>query len=94
MVVDPSFFRLRARARIDTTAQINIAGLLPDRVGARTRVLAQRYPQQVIQAPTGTYRDRYLQTWRDVQSSTLKSHYCQILPFPLRSEWRSTSMMY
>lgn len=94
MVVDPSFFRLRARARVDTSAQINIAGLLPDRVGTRDRVLAQRYPQQVIQAPTGTYRSRYLQTWRDVQSSTLKSHYCQILPFPLRSEWRSTSMMY
>jgi hypothetical protein len=94
MVVDPSFFRLRARPHVDTTARVNIAGLLPDRVGPRDQVLAQRYPQQVIRAPTGTYRRRYLQSWRDVQASNLKSHYCQILPFRLRSEWRSTSMIY
>jgi hypothetical protein len=94
MVVDPSFFRLRARPHVDTTARVNIAGLLPDRVDPRDQVLAQRYPQQVIRAPTGTYRRRYLQSWRDVQASNLKSHYCQILPFRLRSEWRSTSMIY
>ncbi|MFB6248923.1 MAG: hypothetical protein ABEL97_10175 [Salinibacter sp.] len=94
MVVDPSFFRLRARPHVDTTARVNIAGLLPDRVGPRNQVLAQRYPQQVIRAPAGTYRRRYLQTWRDVQAANLKGHYCQILPFPLRSEWQSTSMRY
>lgn len=94
MVVDSSFFRLRAPSHVDTTARVNIAGLLPDRVGPRDPVLARRYPQQVIRAPTSTYRRRYLQSWRNVQASNLKSQYCQIFPFPLRSEWRSTSMIY
>jgi hypothetical protein len=93
MVVDPSFFRLRARAQIDTTGGVNIAGLLPDRVGTPDRQLTERYPQQVIRSPAGTYRAEYLQTWRDTQASTLKGHYCQIFPFPLRTEWRSTSMI-
>lgn len=94
MVVDPSFFRLRAPARVDTTAGVNIAGLLPDRVGKRDRVLTERYPQQVIRSPAGTYRERYLSRWRETQSSNLRGHYCQIFPFPLRTDWRSTSMMY
>jgi len=93
MVVDPSFFRLRARPRIDTTGGVNIASRLPDRVGTPERRLTERYPQQVIRSPAGTYRAEYLQTWRDMQASTLKGHYCQIFPFPLRSEWRSTSMI-
>jgi hypothetical protein len=94
MVVDPSFFRLRARPQIDTTGGVNIAGLLPDRVGTPDRQFTERFPQQVIRSPAGTYRAEYLQTWRDMQASNLKGHYCQIFPFPLRTEWQSTSMMY
>jgi len=94
MVVDPSFFRLRARPRIDTTGSINVAGLLPDRVGTPDRQFTERFPQQVIRSPAGTYRATYLNTWREMQASNLKGHYCQIFPFPLRTEWRSTSMMY
>ena len=94
MVVDPSFFRLRARPQIDTTGSINIAGLLPDRVGTPDRQFTERFPQQVIRSPAGTYRAKYLKRWREMQASNLKGHYCQIFPFPLRTEWRSTSMMY
>ncbi len=92
LVVDSAFFNLRARSRIDTSATINVDALLPKRVGPREQLAAETYPQQVIRSPTGTYRSRYLQTWRGIQSSNLSEHYCQILPFPLRSEWRSTSM--
>jgi len=94
MVVDPSFFRLRARPQIDTTAGLNIASLLPDRIGTPDRQFTERFPQQVIRSPAGTYRAKYLETWREMQASNLKGHYCQIFPFPLRTEWRSTSMMY
>jgi hypothetical protein len=92
MVVDPDFFRLGARARIDTSASVNIAGLLPARVGRSERILTRRFPQQVIRSPAGTYRKSYLKVWREAQADNLKDHYCQIFPFPLRSEWRSTSM--
>lgn len=92
MVVDPAFFRLRAESRIDTSSSINTASLLPDRLGTREEISVEEYPQQVVRIPTGTYRSRYLQVWKQTQASRLKEHYCQIFPFPLRSEWRSTSM--
>jgi hypothetical protein len=92
LVVDPAFFKLRARARIDTSAAFDINDLLPKRVGPREQIAVESYPQQVIRSPTGTYRSNYLQAWREIQSNTLSEHYCQIFPYPLRSEWRSTSM--
>ncbi len=92
LVVDPSFFRLRATPHIDTTATQNLAGLLPDRVGLREQKTFRRYPQQVIKAPTGTYREKYLTTWKTFQENALKRHYCDIFPFPLQTDWKSTSM--
>ncbi len=92
LAVDPSFFRLRARPHVDTTATINLTGLLPDRLGDRQQISFTEYPQQVIRAPTGTYRDSYLSVWKQLQTNRLQQQYCQIFPFPLRSEWRSTSM--
>lgn len=92
MVVDPSFFKLGARARIDTTSSINVDALLPKRVGSQKQLATRNYPQQVIRSPEGTYRRSYLKVWRKLQADNLKDHYCQIFPFPLRSEWRSTSM--
>lgn len=92
LVVDPSFFRLRAKAHVDTASTLNIAGLLPDRVGLRDQPDVTRYPQQVIRAPAGTYRKKYLATWRLLQQDNLKQHYCKIFPFPLQTEWQSTSM--
>lgn len=92
LVVDPSFFRLRTGAHLDTTASVDIAGLLPDRVGRRAQIALKRYPQQVIRAPAGTYRATYLETWKVLQADQLKQHYCEVFPFPLRTDWRSTSM--
>jgi len=92
LVLDPSFSRLRASSRIDTTTIQNLTGLLPDRVGLREQKTFRRYPQQVIKAPTGTYRKRYLTTWKTLQENSLKQHYCDIFPFPLQSGWKSTSM--
>jgi len=91
-VVDPTFFRLRAKPRIDTTAGINLTRLLPDRVGRREQEGLQRYPQQVVRAPAGTYRAAYLKTWKALQEDRLQQHYCEVFPFPLRSDWRSASM--
>jgi hypothetical protein len=92
MVVDSSFFHLRARGRVDTSATFNIAELPPSRLGKRTDVTVRTFPQQVIRSPTGTYRRRYLQAWKGLQADQLKQHYCRIFPFPLRTDWRSTSM--
>ncbi|PSQ95134.1 MAG: hypothetical protein BRD55_11455 [Bacteroidetes bacterium SW_9_63_38] len=92
MVVDSSFFHLRARARADTSTTTKIAGLLPSRLGKRTDITRRTFPQQVIQTPAGTYRRRYLKAWEGLQSNQLKQNYCRIFPFPLRSNWRSTSM--
>lgn len=92
LVVDPAFFRLRAKPHIDTTARINLTGLLPDRVGRRQQDALQRYPQQVVRAPAGTYRSAYLKTWKALQEDRLQQHYCEVFPFPLRSDWRSASM--
>jgi hypothetical protein len=93
LVVDSSFFRLRARPSVDTTAGLDVAGLLPDRVGRRSdEGTVQRYPQQVVRAPAGTYRSDYLRTWKMIQEDRLQRHYCEVFPFPLRSDWRSASM--
>jgi hypothetical protein len=92
MAVDPSFFRLRARAHIDTTTTINMSNLLPDRIGERRQLALLEYPQQVIRSPAGTYRSSYLKVWKTLQSNNLEQQYCQLFPFPLRTEWRSTSM--
>lgn len=93
LVVDSSFFQLRARPSIDTTAGIDVAGLLPDRVGRRSdEGTRRRYPQQVVRAPAGTYRADYLRTWKTIQENRLQRHYCEVFPFPLRSDWRSASM--
>ena len=91
-VVDPSFFRLRARPYVDTSSTINLAGLLPKRLGRRKEDARLRYPQQVARVPQGTYRSKYLTAWKALQEDNLKQHYCDIFPFPLNSEWRSTSM--
>ena len=92
IAVDPAFFQLRLEPIVDTTAQVNVQGFPPKRIGKRKRLALHRYPQQVIRAPTGTYRPRYLNTWNQLQERQLQQHYCQIFPFPLRSQWRSTSM--
>jgi hypothetical protein len=92
MVVDSSFFKLRARGRVDTSSTINIASLLPSRVGPRRQVTTKTFPQQVIRSPAGTYRQDYLTVWKKLQAEGLKQHYCRIFPFPLRTDWRSTSM--
>jgi hypothetical protein len=92
LVVDPSFFRLRARPRVDTTTGRSVASLLPDRVGRRERDALRRYPQQVVRVPAGTYRSKYLRAWKALQEENLQQHYCEVFPFPLRSEWRSASM--
>jgi hypothetical protein len=92
LVVDPSFFRLRAKPHVDTTVGGRLTRLLPDRVGPRERDAIVRYPQQVVRAPAGTYRSAYLKTWKALQEDNLKQHYCEVFPFPLRSEWRSASM--
>ncbi len=92
MVVDPSFFRLRARGRVDTSATININNQLPGRVGPRDQVTTRLFPQQVIRIPAGTYRQTYLKVWERLQSNELKENYCQLFPFPLRSNWRSATM--
>jgi len=91
-VFDPSFLRLRARPHVDTTETVNLTGLLPDRLGQRTEDAVLRYPQLVARAPVGTYRSRYLTTWKSLQEDTLQQHYCDIFPFPLNSDWRSTVM--
>jgi hypothetical protein len=92
MVVDSSFFHLRARSRVDTSAAINVADLLPSRLGKGRNITVRTFPQQVIRSPAGTYRQRYLRAWRGLQADQLKQHYCRIFPFPLRTDWRSTSM--
>jgi len=92
MVVDSSFFQLRARGRVDTSDAVQIAGLLPARLGKRDDLTIRTFPQQVIRSPAGTYRRRYLRAWEGLQADQLKQHYCRIFPFPLRSDWRSTSM--
>lgn len=92
MVVDPSFFQLRARGRVDTSASIDIAGLLPSRVGPRNNITNLSFPQQVIRSPAGTYRQEYLKVWKQLQADNLQDQYCRIFPFPLRTDWRSTSM--
>jgi len=92
MVVDSSFFQLRARARVDTSASIDIAGLLPSRVGPRNNITNRSFPQQVIRSPAGTYRKEYLKVWKQLQADNLQDQYCRIFPFPLRTDWRSTSM--
>ena len=92
MVVDSSFFHLRAQSRVDTSATFDIAGLLPSRIGKREDITIRTFPQQVIRSPAGTYRQRYLRAWEGLQADQLKQHYCRIFPFPLRSDWRSTSM--
>jgi hypothetical protein len=92
LVVDSSFFQLRARPHVDTTAGIDLAGLLPKRVGEREQDALRRYPQQVVRAPAGTYRSSYLETWKALQEDRLKRHYCEVFSFPLQSEWRSASM--
>lgn len=91
LVVDPSFFRLRARPHVDTTATVDVAGLLPKRVGRRKQNVI-RYPQQVVRAPLGTYRSAYLEEWQALQQENLLQHYCKVFSSPIRSEWRSTSM--
>lgn len=92
MVVDSSFFKLRSRSRVDTSATIDIASQLPKRVGPRDQITIRKFPQQVIRSPAGTYRRTYLTVWRRLQANELQENYCQIFPFPLRSEWRSTTM--
>lgn len=92
MVVDSSFFTLRSRGRIDTSAAIDIAGQLPKRIGPRDQITTLSFPQQVIRSPTGTYRRTYLKIWKRLQANELQENYCQIFPFPLHSEWRSTTM--
>jgi len=92
LVVDPSFFRLRAKARVDTVSSVGLTGLLPDRVGIREQRSMSRYPQQVARAPTGTYRSEYLETWALIQENSLKDHYCEIFPFTIQTEWGSASM--
>jgi hypothetical protein len=94
LVVDPSFFKLRARARVDTTVTVDVGALAPARVGTPDRTRTQLYPQQVIRIPSGTYRSEYLQAWRDLQARGLKEQYCRIFPFPVRTKWRSTTMRY
>lgn len=92
LAVDPSFFQLRARPVVDTTVTVNVRALLPDRVGRREEEAVMVSPQQVVRIPAGTYRSRYLQVWKKLQASTLRRHYCQIFPFPLRSEWNPASI--
>lgn len=92
IVVDPAFFRLRAEPRIDTTVSFTIARLLPERIGRQEEISVEHYPQQVVRAPTGSYRSKYLDRWKQIQASRLEEHYCQIFPFPLQSNWRSTSI--
>jgi hypothetical protein len=92
MVVDSSFFQLRARPHVDTSASINLAGLLPRRVGARDNITTTNFPQQVIRSPVGSYRKEYLAVWKQLQTGNLQDQYCRIFPFPLRTDWRSTSM--
>ena len=92
MVVDSSFFQLRAQSRVDTSAAINIPDLLPSRLGKGRNITVRTFPQQVLRTPAGTYRQRYLRAWRGLQADQLNQHYCRIFPFPLRSDWRSTSM--
>ncbi len=92
LVVDPSFFRLRARPSVDTKTMSNLARFLPDRLGRRTEDERIPYPQQVARAPVGTYRSTYLKAWKTLQENNLRQHYCDIFPFPFNSEWRSTVM--
>lgn len=92
MVVDSSFFKLPSRSRVDTSATIDIAGQLPKRVGPRDQITIRSFPQQVIRSPTGTYRKTYLKVWKRLQANELQENYCQIFPFPLQTEWRSTTM--
>lgn len=92
LVVDSTFFRLRARPYVDTTAVGDLTRLLPDRLGRRTVDERIPYPQQVTRVPLGTYRSKYLTVWRALQEDNLRQHYCDIFPFPLNSEWRSTVM--
>lgn len=92
MVVDSSFFRLRARGRVDTSTTINIASQLPKRVGPRDQITNLTFPQQVIRSPTGTYRRTYLKVWERLQTNEFQENYCQIFPIPLESKWRSATM--
>jgi hypothetical protein len=46
----------------------------------------------VIRSPTGTYRRKYLETWKAIQENSLKQHYCDIFPFPLQTQWQRASM--
>lgn len=92
LVVDPSFFRLRARSYVDTTTIANLPHRLPDRLGRRTEDARIPYPQQVARAPAGTYRSKYLTAWKAIQKDNLRQHYCDVFPFPFNSGWRSTVM--
>lgn len=92
LVVDPSFFRLRARPHVDTTTVSNLRRRLPDRLGPRKEDARIPYPQQIARAPAGTYRSEYLRTWKAIQENNLREHYCDIFPFSFNSEWRSTVM--
>ncbi len=92
LVVDSSFFRLRAKPHFDTTSAIQVADLLPDRVGIREQVALKRFPQQVLRAPRGTYRQEYLKAWRTMLEEQLQENYCEIFPFPMETGWRRASM--
>lgn len=92
LVVDSTFFGLRARPYVDTTTVGNLTRLLPNRLGRRTVDERIPYPQQVARVPLGTYRTEYLTAWRELQEDNLEQHYCDIFPFPLNSDWRSTVM--
>lgn len=87
LVVDPSFYDLRARPRVDTTGVGSLDRFIPKRIGPREQLAHEEYPQQVIRAPAGTYQSSYLKVWKALQENRLKQLYCQIFPFPIRSDW-------
>jgi hypothetical protein len=92
LVVEPTFYRLRANPAVDTALVADITALTPNRIATEQRTVVERLAQQVVAVPTGGYRERYLTRWRALQQEELRDPYCEILRRPLQSEWTSTTV--
>ena len=91
-VVSTMLYRQPMEGILDTNLVADITSLTPQELVRGQRKLQQTVIQQIVLVPIGGYRDKYLDTWIQVQRDRLRDPYCDIFRLPLETEWRATTV--
>jgi hypothetical protein len=91
-LVSTMLYRQPMEGILDTNLVADITSLTPQELVRGQRKLQQTVIQQIVLVPIGGYRDKYLETWIQVQRDRLRDPYCDIFRLPLETEWRATTV--